>query len=904
MVKSEKVTPPIWSGLTRPPVPDDYVHRNKLESALEDRRKYPIVVVSAPAGYGKSTQISHWVEQTGTPCVWISLDDFHDDLGAFLSLLEAGLKSWSPTTAELLRKIGNTANLPSVNHIADAVATNINAVGKELVLVFDDYHQIQNAAIHLMVESILVRMPSSLRIAILTRRTPPLALSRLRSRNLVLDIRMQDLQFDRSETQALVNTAIDSVIEAKTLNNIHELTEGWPTGLRMLLLSLEAKNDVREYLANFEGRIWQIQDYLLEEVMNQLPEGIADRIYKTAILDRFSEDLIDAMLPAEGEDDPSGQEILRLIREKGLFCIPLDERAEWFRYHHLFQDVLLTRCKSLVTNEDMKDLYLRAAAWFDSVGDIEESMRYCLKAGDFRLAEDIIFRHGRVLNERHDSTRIDRLLKMLPTAVLERNIDLLALLGWNANRLGRITQMVDVIQLAEKRYSEIGVSKADDNNWLGQICAIRSLPEAHVGDFKTALASSKKALELLPSNFAFERAETTMVQGLILQMMGDNAAGRDWLYHALDSFGTESDRIRSRMLIGLCYMNWMNGDLHDMQHHAKSLLALGRSADLQYSLVHACAFSGAALYQLNDLDAAADVVQSVTAEKWWPHQRSYSSCVQIMSLIYAIRGEHSHALALSEVLVEESLELGSTYYLPEVEALQAELAYARGDLSAATHWALECEPGQLTAEIGFSVPALIAARILIQVNSDDAHQKADAILQKHRGFYESTYNKRFLSETLALQAVLRSKYGKIDDAMELLGRAVRQAEVGGFIRLFVDQGPSIIPLLNRLELKEQQLEYVGTILAGFAHDGGEQQSDNAAKQSQHENAGLLEPLSKRESEVLELLARRLTNKEIGERLFISPDTVKRHAHNIFAKLNVSSRREARAKAVGLGIVSD
>ena len=395
-----------------------------------------------------------------------------------------------------------------------------------------------------------------------------------------------------------------------------------------------------------------------------------------------------------------------------------------------------------------------------------------------------------------------------------------------------------------------------------------------------------------------------MLESMSLQILGDAATGRQKLYQLFEQSSVESARIRSRILIGLGYVNWMNGDLHEMQQDAKQLLKLGQSARYSYSIVHACWFMGAALYQLNDLDAAADVVQIITASKWWSHQRSYSNCIQIMSFIHAARGEHLQALELSEKLIDESMESSSTYFLSEARALQAELAHLHGDDSAATRWALEFEPGPPVIGWGFTVPALMAAKILRSSGAKDAQQKAVSILGEHESFYESTNNTRFLIETLTLRATLYASLGDEDTADQLLGRAVVLAQPGGFVRVFVDLGPGIVPLLNRLELNEQQLEYVGTILAGFQLDGDKQQSNKAAGASLQEPAGLSESLSKRETEVLQLLARRLTNKEIGERLFIAPETVKRHAHNIFEKLNVSSRAAARAKAIGLGLVSD
>jgi LuxR family maltose regulon positive regulatory protein len=395
-----------------------------------------------------------------------------------------------------------------------------------------------------------------------------------------------------------------------------------------------------------------------------------------------------------------------------------------------------------------------------------------------------------------------------------------------------------------------------------------------------------------------------MMRGIALQVLGSAVAGRDSLLEALEQPEGEVPFFQARILIGLCYLNWAEGALQDQKKSAKNLLELGQSHNDAHAVVHACWFSGAAHYHLNNLDAAANVVHLVAQDRWWPHHRSYLNCVQIMSLTHVARGEYSRALDLSKSLVDQCLESRSTFHLPDVYALQAGIAHARGDHETALRWALDFEPGPVTAAWGLLVPALIAARILLHSTQADAREKAKEILDEHHSYFETTNTKQFLTETLALKAMLCAKYGDGEGADQFLSRAIDLAEHGGFIRIFVDLGPGIVPLLNRLELSEQQLKYVGTILAGFAGDSGNGSSGVVVESNRHDGAGALEPLTKRENDVLELLAQRLTNKEIGERLFISPDTVKRHAHNVFAKLNVSTRREARAKAIGLGIVSD
>jgi len=886
--------------LFRPPVTDDYVRRESLEHALEEGRKYPIVLVSAPAGYGKSTQLSHWIGGTETPYVWISLEGIHNDLGTFLQYLEVGVSDWSPETAKMLRMISEAAELPAADHIADAVTDSMAGATGELILVLDDYHNIRNEEVHQFVSALLTHMPDSLRVAIGTRRTPPIALSRLRSRNLVLDIRLQKLQFDDKAMLAIVKKCAGEELDPTTLEKLKQVTEGWPAGVQMLLLALADNDDVPAFLEKFEGNVWQIQEYLVEEVLRQLPPNVARRIGTTAILGRFSAELCEAMFDSEDDGGVTGQELVDLIRSRGLFCIPLDERGEWFRYHHLFHDLLLRQVQSELNELDIRALHARAANWFDREGRMEEAIPHCLKSDNPNSAADVILRHKDDMIFKQQWRHIDRALNRLPSEMIGNSVELLILQSSTCTRMGRLSQALDTAQRAHQVFDERSDSESIPDQVVGQLNALHATIDYHLADGHSSLKRAEKALELLSPNSWFERGEATMLRGVAQQMLGDANLGRSHLLKALEQSGSEVEIFKARILMGLCYLNWPDAQLNELQHYATTLLELGRKHKDGQAIVHASWFSAAAYYQQSKLDAATDVLMPVITQKWWPHQRSYLNCVQIMCAIHTTHGQYDEALRLSEQVVKQCLETRATYHLPELHAVQAQLAIARGDEVTGINWALRHDTGPLVAAWGVNVVSLSAAKILLLSDEQDAQSKAKTILDGHQVLFERINNIRFLIETLALQGILHAKSGDEDEACQLLARAVNLAEPGGFVRLFVDLGPAIVPLLNRLELSEQQLQYVGRILAGFQHDAGSQSSNNA----RHTAVGLLEPLSKRENEVLELLARRLTNKEIGEQLFISPSTVKQHAHNVFAKLNVSSRREARAKAIGLGIVSE
>jgi LuxR family maltose regulon positive regulatory protein len=889
--------------LFRPPPIDDYVPRKNVESLLGDERKHPIIVVSAPAGYGKTTQISQWIVQSGAHCAWISLDKSHNDLSVFLQSFASCLDDWSPSAADTLRKILKVPTLPPTNLIADEISVEMDGSTDELILVLDDFHEIHDSSIHRFVESLLMRMPRSLRVAIVSRRTPPIALSRLRSQNLVLDIRLQDLQFDRGSTQALVKSHTGKDVDGQLLDKLEKIAEGWPAGLRMLLLARARDTDMHTYISQFKGQVWQIQEYLIEEVLRQLPPDVAKNIGITAILGRFSSGLCETLIGSTEDSGVSGRQFIELIRNKGLFCIPLDESGEWYRYHPLFRELLLRQIRSRYSEPELHQFHSRAATWLDSEGQIEEAVQHFILAEEFERAADVVLHHRDSLTLTHQWRRLDRLLNSLPSETIENNLELLMLLSWSSGRLGRVNREIELATEVRNRIDNARQDETIDDAVNGQSYAQYSVVDYYWGNGQAAVASAEKALALLPQSYNFARAEGTMMLGPSLQMTGKAADGRRALLESLERPGSDSDQMRARTLMGCCYLSWADGDLRELKSYAMTLLELGQANDDAHAVVHACWFGGAALYQFNEMDAAEDIVKNVLAEKWWPHHPSYSYCVEIQSMIHSARGEHSAAFEIIEELIAQALESRATSHISYLHALRARLALASGDIATASDWAQEFEAGTVTAGYEFLVPALLAARILLQSEQPEGQEKVGRLLEDHQQFYESTNNKRFLIETLALRAMWCARTGNDESVEPLLRRAVTVAKPGGFVRVFVDQGPDIIPLLNRLQLDEQQLTYVGTILAGFTNNIDKQQSDKPDATQFQDNAGLAEALSKREKEVLELLAVRLTNKEIGERLFIAPETVKRHAHNIFEKLNVNSRQAARAKAIGLGLVS-
>ena len=868
----------------RPTVVSDYVERGELERRLSEPGACPIQVVVAPAGYGKSSLVSHWIEQTSHPCVWVSLDQHDSDPRVFFSTLAAALKDACPAAAENLEKFCDAQELPPPEAFADILSGDIDALDGPLAIVLDDYHTIESTQVHQFVDALLPRRPQNFQIVLVSRRTPPLTLGRLRSQGLVADVRLRDLQFDKEVQRTLVAAVTDISLSESQLDKLHSMTEGWPAGLRLFLLARPSDRSLETYLDSIDGTLWQIQDYLTEEVLSGLPEEISEIVIRTSILQRVSPELCDALLD---DDDigSSGQDAVNAVSEYNLFCVPLSQSGQWFRYHHQFQDLLLERLKVQKSAEEIQLLHRRVAAWYDHNNYPEDAIHHYLQANDEPGAGEVIARHGAEFKESQQWTRLDQVLAMVPKETIEGSVDLSLLLAWASDKAGRVAQMIDLIKHADALLRQQETTDTRYSTRLAQIRAIRSTIELHLGKSQDALESARQAVNELPQEFLFDRSTAKFIEAYALQTLGLGAKGVSLLWSALE--GDSSKSYRARILFGMCFLDWASGDLAALSRNSKSLSDLGSGGNFQETFQWATWYSGAALYLQNDLDAAESLVQDVCENRWPIHFVSYAYCLHIQTLVYAARGEIDTAQKLASALAEKCLSARSSLYMSDVQALEAELAFKAGDIASATTWALSETFDSPFLGWGFVSPGLKATRILIKSDSAANLKKADDLLCLHEKFYETTHNARFLVETLALRALYSSEMGDENAALTSLSRAIELSQPGGMVRVFIDLGPDIVPLLNRLEASGETLTFVGKILSAFNWGHA---------------AVLPETLSKREREVLTLLADRMSNKEIGQQLFISPATVKRHTHNIYEKLNVSDRHEAVAKASGLGLL--
>jgi len=840
---------------------------------------------------------------------WLSVDSADSDLTQFLSYVVAAIRSTCPDFWADAAEILQSAALPSADDLSGIFCNEIEALAEPIALVLDDYHQISSSDIDDFIDTVLKHPPQNLHLIIVTRRDPGLSIPALRARGTLCEVRMQQLEFREDETHAFIRANLADAITDDEITILHERTEGWPVALRLARLAAGEHGATTSIVNQLPNDSHAVRTYLMQEVLGKQSNEVREYLLRAAFLDRFCPELCEAVMPVGAASIP-GREFVNVIRKANLFSIALDESGNWFRFHHLFQSMLHEQALTDLGSEQVRDIHMRASRWFEEHEFLADAIRHALSANSPGEAADVISRHRNMIMNNEWWHQLDIWLRLLPPKIVASRPEFQLLKARVFRTTGQNVELVQALDTAESLLDTAVIDDGTKNQLYGSLASMRCYQLYAQSDGEAAARASRRALELLPPEDMAERGFAMILLGAALQMTGDVKGAINNIYSAISE---ASERVEdrptymTRLLAALCYIYWMNADLKELGPVANDAERLSRHADLWEVLSVALHFTASCHYHQNRLSTVEDDLRDLLRKKAIASPELYAHSLIILALAQEALGKSDDALKTSRTLRDLAFRTHNPFMIGLSEALAAELSIRQGRMADALQWASQYEPEPLVPVHSFFAPPLCLAKILILDDTTVSRERAQVLLPRLEDYFTGIHNKRFLIETLALRALLSNKTGETAHAVEQLGSAVSLAQPGGFIRLFVDIGPELVPLLNRLEIKGEKLQYVGRILAAFGSEGGgtdAAQADATARVTINDVSGLPEPLSRRENEVLGLLAARMTNKEIGERLFISTATVKRHAHNIYAKLNVKGRREAVTKGVGLGLITD
>ena len=892
-----------------PPVADDVVCRGALHQRLESGLSMPLSLVSAPAGYGKSTLVSHWLQTSSRPSAWLSLEESDGDVSLFLHYVITAIRTIDPNACPSVLAMLAATEPPPPQVLGACLADDLSEMQDPFILVLDDYHRIGSNSVNELLTGLLEHPASVLHLVLITRRNPALPIASLRAQGRMTEVRLRDLEFTQAETKSLMESAADRQLAEDALAHVHASTEGWPVGLRLAMLAMRYHADPDEFLRGFTGDVRQLQDYLIAEVMEHETPQIRNALCKIAILDRFCAPLCAAVCEADTTQTAgktSEDVFVAMLERSGLLCVALDGNQHWFRFHHLFQALLQRELAARVPADEIAVMRARAAEWLEGEGYLEEAMHHLEKIKDDEAMRLMILRNRRTLYHKEKWLRLEALMSRLPKGVVQNDPNLLMVKCWTGIIRQRYPEIWQVVQRTEELLQNLECTEQLAPVW-GQLDTFLSWRSYAEADGETALAYAKSAIQRLPAHFDLERGFAQMMCSCSLQMVGKEAEGIQYIYDALDSDRQAHPIYRVRLLEALGFLLWMGGDLARLREAGAAMIRLGEKESLPVTIKDGHYIKGKALYSLGELQEAKKLFTNVIKPGYQSTDRYLIRSTYFLAKTYNAMGEPDRAVLLLDKMAADLLDEANSNALSMVRAFQAELALRRGRLADATNWLETFEPSATPRGDACWNDELIATNILLAQRTPASLKEASRQLASLKSYFEKIHNTRFLIETLALQALVFEAQDSTTKAEASMKEAIARALPCGVIQLFVDMGPNLSYLLNRLTLDEESLRYVGRIQAAFR--GTTSASQKLIKPAATGVAiaqgatDQLDPLTKREQEILLLLTDKLSNLEIATRLYISTGTVKRHTNSLYSKLGVHNRRDAVAKATGLGILS-
>ncbi len=889
--------------LYRPPIRSNYVSRPRLIEELNAGLRRKLTLVSAPAGFGKTTLLSDWANQNTLAAAWVSIDEGDNDLACFLTYLISSLQMIEQDLGEvslaMLQGSQPLSSEPALNILLNEIA----GMDRHFPVILDDYHLISNPVIHDTLAYLFDHQPHNLHLLIATRVDPPLPLAKLRVGGHLLEIRAEALRFQYEEVAEFLHQSVETDLSSEEVGALKGRTEGWIAGLQMAALSMQGREDIHDFITTFTGSHRYILDYLTEEVLNRQPEDIRRFLLYTSILDRMTASLCEAIVEAS-----HAQDMLEWLDRANLFVVPLDDERLWYRYHHLFGD-MLRRHLSKTQPDMIPELHHRASAWYEQNDLRPAAIDHCLKAEDFEQAADLIERtFNEVLSQGEFHTAILNWMALLPQDVVDARPRVGLLHGWMLALTGQIDAVEPRVQTVER-----AAARQLSDAMLFEIASLRAYLARQQGQIDRAVELSLQAAETFrrdPSSGSMQ-AYTGIVFNLCLayHTRGNMVEAHKWYTEAVRvTEAVQSITFQLAALSGLARTQMMQGHLFQSQQTCQK--GLQRATEITQRTgksVPATAYVqvvlGEVLLEGNRLDEASDyLLQGLELARLAQNGITLSRALSNLVSLHWARGDMTAALkAINEI--EELSKRSQEQFIFDVPApaararlFLAEMAKS-GDgvehryLPDVVEWA----EGR-----GFAVDApvdtyiceaeyLIWTRLLIAQNEvDDAFQLLARLLPQA----EIAERTGRVIEMFCLQALAYQALGDTQAALDVLTDALSLAEPAGYVRVFLNEGAPMLELLQLAGARGIHTNYVSQLLSAASYHGAQGASSSP----------LVDPLSERELEILRLIALGCSNPEIAEELVLAIGTVKSHTGNIYSKLGVRNRTEAVACARELDLL--
>ena len=901
----------LQTKLYLPPHRPDWIVRSRLLAKLEVQRPLKLILVSAPAGYGKTTLIINCLQQqAGAAVCWLSLDEDDSDTQQFFRYLAAAVWPLPDMQSSLPHLLQSNQTIPAKTLIK-AFVHDLIPVSTPFYLILDDYHAIDSAEVDGALAALLDLMPPHMTLVLTSRSDPGFPISRLRARGELIELRADEMRFTEAEAAQFLQQTMGLTLPPDQIAALEARTEGWIAGLQMAALSMQnrASSDLDGFVDMFTGSHRFIMDYLVEEALRQQPEPVRTFLLSTSILDRLCGSLCTAVT---GRED--SQEILESLEHSNLFIVPLDDQRIWFRYHHLFADVLQAYDKAAQPDQ-IAALHQRASAWYAQHGLPSEAVRHALAIDDYEQVAALAELSWRAMDRRYQSATWLGWVKGLPDELVRVRPVLCAQYAWALLDNGEMeaaeirlrdaerwldldgqpkTALAEMVVVDEAEFQSLPITVANARAYLAQT----------LGDVADAMRHAQQALELPVENDPFEQGLSALLLGFAYWASGDLES----------AFQTVSDAVSTMWTIGnvpfaISFTSYLadimlaQGRLHESiatyENALQRTTEQGKSDIPETAVLHL----GLCDLHLEQGDMAAAKRHLLKSQDWGeqpafpPWHRHWS---RAQAHLKVAQGDLDGAVTL----LNEGENLYFRHPVPDgcpIPALKARVWILQEKLTEAQAWAHEqglsaANPLSYLREFEHITLARLRIAQYTHDGNREAIQEATDLLARLLVDAETGERMGSVVEILMLQALVYQEQNNPTAALVVLARALTLAEPAGYVRMFVDEGLPMMRLLQKMNSEKAVLKrYCHTLLTAFAAQTETQPSPPSLQP-------LVDPLSDRELEILALIAAGLKNKEIAEQLVISLNTVLYHNKNIYGKLGVNKRALAIARARELNLI--
>jgi LuxR family maltose regulon positive regulatory protein len=898
----------------------------RLNEGLSSGRK--LTLISASAGFGKTTLISEWIAGCGRPVAWLSLDEGDSDPARFITYLVKALQTIQAGIGEGLLATLQAPQPPSTESILTALLNENTTVQDNFVLVLDDYHLIDSKPVDEALAFLLEHLPPRMHLVIATREDPHLPLARLRARGQLTELRATDLRFSSSEAAEFLNQVMGLNLPAEDIAALETRTEGWIAGLQLAAISMRSHHDAADFIQSFTGSHRYILDYLVEEVLQRQPERVSNFLLKTSILDQICGPLCDAVT---GQMD--GKEMLTTLERGNLFVIPLDDQRKWYRYHHLFAGVLQEHLMG-TQPERVPSLHRQASEWYEKNGLPNDAIRHALAAKDFERAAILVEQAAPEIRRKRQGATVTELgwLKALPDELVRFRPVLCVAYAFALFGGGEVEAVEARLRDAERwlamtadtreqsEASAAGMVVVDEEEFRrlpGMIALLRAARSLARGDMPETAKNARRVLDLAPEDDHLMLGGAASQLGLAAWASGDLEAAR-----RMTADGMENVRLAGYIspaiggAITLADIQIAQGNLREaMSTYERALQwatepgapVLRGAADMYVGM-------SALHHEHNDLKTATQhlLKSQAMGELAGLPQNPYRWCAA-MARIRVVQGDLDGALDM----LDQAERLYNANFSPNVRSIasrKVRVWLAQGRLGEALGWARE-QGLSVDNELSYlqEFDHITLTRVLLALYQRDgvarSIQDAMGLLERLLKAAEERGGKGSVIEILVLQAIAYHVQDDLTAALMPLQRALKLAEPEGYVRIFLDEGPLMAHLLLEAASRGMMPDYTDRLLAAFEAEQPRSAGKSplpapvaALLEGHRHDEPLTEPLSQRELEVLRMFKTELSGPEIAHELVIALSTVRSHTKSIYSKLNVNNRRAAVKRAVELNLI--